>query len=343
VGDAPPPQAYGFDESLVSFEGLGERILPPGGLSDASAKLGRGTIRRVEKHEQTGVYVDRAIDFMRRNSDSPFFVRLFPNDVHDGHHPAPGSEEKWKAVTDNPFEQRFFAVLEELDLQIGRLVDAVDSLGLAERTLIVFTSDNGPTDWPFYYKQGWNPPGFTGPLFGRKWCLYEGGIRMPFIARWPGVIPAGEIDDETVMCGIDLAPTFCRLAGADVPGEIVFDGEDMSRALLDGPVRRQRPIFWQYGTPHAECRPGDPRFVSPSLAVMDGNWKLLADPGGTSAQLFDLAADPGETVNLLVREPGKARTLWAELRRWAGEMGFETSDGDLVPPAARPESRSLEK
>ena len=145
VDDAPLPQAYGFDESLVAFEGLGDRLLT--NRKNASVKLGHGRISFCNRWEKTEKYTDRAIDFIRRHKDQPFYVRLFPNDVHDPHVALPGSEEKWKSVTNNPWEQKFFAVLEEMDRQLGRLINEIDRLGLAEQTLIVFTSDNGPTDW----------------------------------------------------------------------------------------------------------------------------------------------------------------------------------------------------
>ncbi|MEJ2701328.1 MAG: sulfatase-like hydrolase/transferase [Sedimentisphaerales bacterium] len=331
IGDAPLPQEYGFDESLVAFEGLGDRILfSKKGLSGPSAKLGRGKIEYLPKHQSTQRYVDRTLQFIRKNPVRPFYIELFPNDVHDAHQPPREAIKKWKAVTKNPFEQKFFAVLEELDRQIGRLLDGLDAEGLAERTLIVLTSDNGPTDWPSYYRKGFDPPGFTGRLYGRKWSLYEGGIRMPFIARWKGVIPAGAVDDETVMCGIDLAPTFCHFARVDVTESVRYDGEDMHDALLGKPRRRRRPIFWQYGDPYARLRPGNPDFVSPSLAVRDGNWKLLINPDGTQARLFNLAKDPGERSNLLDKNPRIAADLWKKVRDWAGSFGLATKD---VSPA----------
>ncbi len=329
VGDAPLPQAYGFDESLVSFEGLGDRVLfPNDGLCKQSAALGRGNIRVIPKHDSTETYANRTIAFMEAHKETPFYIELFPNDVHDPHLPKPEAVEKWKAVTDNPFEQKFFAVLEELDRQVGRVVDTVDELGLAERTLIVLTSDNGPTDWPSYYKQGQTPPGFTGPFYGRKWCLYEGGIRMPFIARWKGTIPAGKTNGTSVMCGIDLSPTFCRIADVTVDDAIRHDGQDMYEALLGRPVTRSEPIFWQYGKPYAKLMPGNPDFVSPSLAIRDGDWKLLIDPDGSNAHLYDLASDPGEKTNLLSDDPDQAKELWRKIRQWAASVGIETEAND---------------
>jgi len=333
VDDAPLPAAYGFDESLVAFEGLGDRLLT--NPKNSSVKLGHGEIEFCQPWEKTQKYTDRAMDFIRRHRDRPFYVRLFPNDVHDPHVPWPGAEEKWRSVTDNPWEQTFFAVLEEMDKQIGRLVDEIDALGLAENTLIVFTSDNGPTDWPKYYREeGITPPGFTGPFFGRKWSLFEGGIRMPFIACWKGTIPAGAKDEESVMSGIDLSPTFCSLAGAEVPEVENLDGLDCSDVLQGTPSARAKPLFWQYGAPHAVLKAGKAEYQSPSFAIRDGTWKFLVNPDGSEARLFNLSDDPGEQNNLLDQEPKRVAHLFGKTGAWAEQIGFDFDrDAKPVKPA----------
>lgn len=328
VKEAPLPTEYGFDETLVAFEGLGDRLLVPGkkGLEAASRQLGRGKITNVQKWERSRIYADRTIDFMRRHQDKPFYIRYFPNDVHDAHVPEPGSEKKWESVTSNPYEQLFFAVLEEMDRQIGRVLDELDTLGLSENTLVVFTSDNGPTDWPRYYKEGVQPPGFTGPYYGRKWSLYEGGIRMPFIARWTGKIPAGVVDETSVMAGIDLSPTFCAAAGVPIPEGETLDGINCLEILKGTPADRPKPLVWQYGEPYANLKPGHEPFISPSLAVRQGDWKLLANANGSNAMLFNLAKDPGETTNLAAQQPERVAGLWQLIRDWAGEMGQEVAE-----------------
>jgi arylsulfatase A-like enzyme len=308
VDDAPEPSAYGFDEHLVNFEGMGPRI----------------DQQQTPKHKWTEIYVDRAIDFIRRNQDTPFFLRLFPNDVHDRHEPATESVGQWTAVTEDPTWQRFFAVLEEMDRQIGRLVVQIDSLGLAEQTLILLTSDNGPTDWPSYYRDQEivHPPGFTGSFFGRKWSLYEGGIRMPLIARWKGRIASGATNSQSIVAGIDLPVIFRNLAGVPVAASEMLDGIDMTAALLGQPIQRPRPIFWQYGKPFARLMPGNPRYISPSLAMRDGRWKLLMNPDGSEMQLFDVVADVGETNNLADDQPQIVERMRALLLEWYREIGY---------------------
>jgi len=308
VDDAPHPQAYGFDKSVVSFEGLGARVLPPGGLSRQSEKLGQGDIRHAEKHDLTEIYVNRAIEFIRENKDKPFYINLWPNDVHDSHRPKPELLEKYKEFADNKYKQRFYAVLDELDRQIGRVTEEIERLGLDDSTLIVFASDNGPTDRDDYYEEGFEPPGSVGPLYGRKWSLYEGGIRVPFVVRWKGTIPQGKVNEESVICGLDLFASLCSIAGIDL--EVTnFDGEDMSRALMGREIRRSSPIFWEYRRNEHYLKPGNPDYVSPNLAVREGDWKLLIKDDGSDVQLYNLRKDIGETTNLVEEYPKVAGRL----------------------------------
>ena len=321
VDDAPLPQAYGFDESLVAFEGLGDRIISnPAGV-ERGKKLGHGKVTGCEPWERIQIQTDRTIDFIKRHQDQPFYVRLFPNDVHDRHDPFPGSADKYNSVSDHQPERDFLAVLEELDRQIGRLVNEIDKLGLAENTLIVFTSDNGPTDWPKKYLNGGRPAGFTGPYRGRKWSLFEGGVRMPFIARWKGTIPAGAEDNESLVSAIDMSPTICHLAG--VPVESDLDGIDRSDVLLGKPSDRAQPIFWQYGHPHAILKGGKPEYQSPTFSMREGRWKFLVNPDGSGAQLYDLEADEGETKNLVKQEPERVASMSAQMAKWAENVGFD--------------------
>jgi arylsulfatase A-like enzyme len=330
VDDAPLPQAYGFDESLVSFEGLGDRIISnPKGVERARA-LGHGKVIPCERWERMQIQTDHTIDFIRRYREKPFYVRLFPNDVHDAHVPRPGSADKFKSVSDDPYVRDFFAVLEEMDKQIGRVVSTIDELNLGKKTLILFTSDNGPTDWPRKYKTG-PPAGFTGPYRGRKWSLFEGGIRMPFIARWTGTIPAGIEDTSSVMSAIDVSPTICRLAGVSVEDDL--DGLDRSDVVLGKASRRSKPVFWQYGHPHAILKGGKPEHQSPTFAMRDGSWKFLINPDGSEAQLYDLEADEGETANLLSKQPERAAAMGRQISAWADDLGFAfDSESPLTAP-----------
>ena len=182
------------------------------------------------------MYVDKTIAFLRKNKEKPCYVHLWLNDVHDAHVPAPGEQEKFAQASDNEFEQKLFAVLVAMDREIGRLVEAVAKEGLAEETMFVLTGDNGPTAWKRqYYDKGVDPPGDTGPFRGRKWSLYEGGIRQPLIVRWTGKVPAGR-------CGRgDRARRSRLLSDLHLPGGGAGPGGRVRRDRREGGLPRQAP------------------------------------------------------------------------------------------------------
>jgi arylsulfatase A-like enzyme len=324
VGNAPKPKAYGFDASLVSFEGLGERLLDKGhGLSRLSGELGRGKTHLVQKHEKTRIYVDRAIEFIRENRKGPFYLHLWPNDVHDPFQPSKAQLEAVPAQVDraNPQQWRkFFAVLKAMDKQIGRLTDAIDRMGLAEETLIVLTSDNGPTAWQRYYrgdKGEGSAPGFTDGLRGRKWSLYEGGIRMPLIVRWTGHTPTGKVNKTTVGAAVDLLPSLCAIAGVELPADYRSDGVDLSREMLGrAETVRARPLFWEYNSLGGNIQPGLKQDRSPVLAMRDGDWKLLTNADGSNTELYNLATDRDESENLADRYPRRTTRMKGRLLDW---------------------------
>ncbi len=312
VGDAPLPTEYGFDESLTSFEGFGDRVLPPGRLSELNEKLGRGKITHAPQAELTSIYVDRTIDFIKRAGDAnkPFYVHLWLNDVHDPFNPKSERFKSYERYSSNKYLQQYYATIDEMDRQIGRLLKSLDN-----NTMVIVLSDNGPTAWPRYYKEGLEPPGSTAGMRGRKWSLYEGGIRVPFMARLPGRIPAGGVDETTVISSLDLFPTCCELAGVKPP-RIAFDGEDMSRALLGRAKKRKSDLFWDYGRDSSYLRPGIPRDASPNLALRSGDWKLLMNGDGTSLELYNLDRSRNEETNVAAAHPEITRKLSARLLRW---------------------------
>ncbi len=325
VDYAPLIQEYGFDKSFTSFEGLGDRVLfnnHP--LSKQSAELEKGKILWADKCDVTKMYVDSALAFVNRNKETPFYLHLFPDDVHDEHWPRPENVEIFKSITDNPYEQQFFAVLEELDNQIGRFIAGLKEMGELDNTLIIFTSDNGPTDWPWYFDRSTYPesyegelyaPGFANPFNGRKWSLYEGGIRMPFIVNWAGHIEQGTVDSTTVMSAIDFYPTICSILGIDYPEDL--DGVDKSKAFFGEPILEVPPIMWQYASNRGgSILPGDTSNISPNMAIRDGDWKLLINVDGTDGKLYNLKEDQGETTNLILEEEEIAEELTNKLISW---------------------------
>lgn len=332
LGNVPFPTDYGFDKSLVSFEGIGDRVLFPGAdLCEQSAKLGKGKFIWAPKCISTSIYVDSALTFINKCANDPFYINLCPNDVHDPHLPDSINVEKWKKVTDNPWEQKFFAVLEELDRQIGRFINGLDEMGKLDNTIILFTSDNGPTDWPHYYEQSsypanyegkLYPPGFTGSLYGRKWSLYEGGIREPFFVYWKDHFPKGKTDNQTVISAIDIFPSVCSILGI-LPTENL-DGSDKSAAFFGNPIELVPPVMWEYSSnPGGSIKPGNKDFISPNLAIRHGDWKLLINADSTNIQLYNLKNDPGETLNLADENHEIVKKLSVEIINWRKSMPVE--------------------
>jgi len=212
-------------------------------------------------------------------------------------------------------KQIYYASVTDLDTQIGRLISRIDKLGLADNTIIAFSSDNGPEDFDIRNAVH-SGIGSAGPFRGRKRSLYEGGVRMPFIVRWSNRAPAGKVDNTTVIAGVDWLPTVCSLAGVRLPADLNPDGQDMSDALLGKPKQRAKPLMWQWRFRVF----GDMTNKCPMLAVREGNWKLLMNPDRSRVELYDLIKDPTELDNVADQNPQIVRRLSAQLLKWQATL-----------------------
>ena len=339
VGEAPLITEYGFDTSLTNFEGLGPRILP---LKDAydgkpprkhalgSDRLGRGEIRWEDRSTITASFTSAAIQFARRaaEQDRPFYINLWPDDVHSPFFPPRGRRG------DGTKRTLYHGVLDTMDEQLGRLFDFIrNDRTLNDNTLILVCSDNGP-------EQG---AGSAGPFRGFKTHLFEGGIRSPLVAWGPGLIDkqhAGSRNTRSVFSAIDLVPTLLSLAGVSPPASVVFDGESLPDVLLGtSHASRQKPIFFR--------RPPDrDTFYGvadlPDLAIRQGRWKLLCEYDGTDSLLFDLNADPGETLNRAATHPEITRRLTESLLLWHASMPPDRG-AEFKQPARRKKTTSSKK
>lgn len=301
VTNAPPFSAYGFDEHASTWES-------PEPHPDITATNWIWSPEdKVKRWDRSAFFVDKALDFLKRHRDQPCYVNVWPDDVHT---PWVPSQERLSEYPNGPEEERNFrAVLDEYDRQVGRLLAGLKELGLDERTLLIFASDNGPL--PTF--QGRRAAG----LRGSKLSLYEGGLRMPFLVRWPGHTPAGHLDDQSVLQAVDLFPTLCALAGAATPKDARLDGQDFSAALLGQPTAtRAQPLFWEYGRNEDAFAYPKGADRSPNVAVREGNWKLLLNADGSGRELYNIIADPKETTNLTDKEPSVADKLAAQALAW---------------------------
>ena len=290
VEDAPKISAYGFDENASTWESPEPHPDIEGGEEPA----------KVKRWERTAFFVDKTLDFLKRHKEQPCFVQVWPDDVHTLW--VPNGQARRGDTPEN-----FHPVLEEADRQIGRLLDGLRDLGIEQNTLVIFASDNGPM------------PTFGGArtagLRGAKWSLYEAGIRLPFIVRWPDRIPAGKVDETTVFAAVDLLPSLCAISGGTLPENAVLDGEDLSAAWLGRVVVRKHPLFWEYGRNMTFKYPTG-RDRSPNLAVREGPWKLLLNADGSGMELYDVIKDRSEEHDLAASKPELAKRLAASAIRW---------------------------
>jgi len=298
--NAPPFSAYGYDEHSGTYESP-----EPDPMVTATNWIWSPQ-DPVKRWDRTRYFVDRALDFLHRHADKPCYVEIWPDDVHT---PWVPNEAREKKNPESWLRPDFCAVLAQYDVQMGRLFDGLKSLGLETNTLVIFTSDNGPLP-SFNHER-------TGGLRGSKLSLYEGGIRVPFIVRWPGHTTAGRVDEQTVMVGVDLFPTLCVIAHAPMPTGFSFDGEDMSSALFTDPMAHDKTIFWEYGRKSKFFNyPGHPYDRSPHIAIREGQWKLLVNDDGSSTQLYNMAMDANETNNLAAAEPDMTQKMRDEALAW---------------------------
>lgn len=302
VTNAPKFVKYGIDEYASTYES------PEPDPALTATNWIWSEKDSVKRWDRTKYFVDRTLDFMKRHKGTPCFVNLWPDDVHTPWVPRSGTEFNGKFPMNPQEEDAFKGVLESYDVQIGRLLDGLQKLGEAENTIVIFTSDNGPA--PSF--RGSRSGGFRGA----KASLYEGGIRMPFIVSWPGHIPQGKIDDQSVLHATDLLPSLAKIAGVVLPKDYRGDGVDRSALLLGKPSRRNKDIYWEYGRNDIAYNFPKGRERSPRLAIRSGDWKLLMDSDKTKIELYDTVGDPKELYNVEATNPEITRQLSSKLLVW---------------------------
>lgn len=294
--DAPKPDGYGF-QTWNLMRGPWDSTMQPTQSFDA------------------------AVAYLEKPPGEPFFLQVTVHEPHVPYIATLKAMEKFKHLGDRV--QRYAASVYDMDVGVGRILAALKEQGLDDNTLVIFTSDNGPAR-PFAerdapHMQYWNA-GSAGPLRGYKGTLYEGGIRVPFIARWPGRIPAGAVDQTSSVSGVDLLPTLAAAAGVAVPADWSMDGENRLAVLEGKPSSRTGPLFW---------------LADGQRAARKGNYKLvrtLNKKEGAKEELFNLSTDLGEQTDLLSEQPDIAADLRSYLEAREKEMPA-TADPALISEA----------
>lgn len=307
------PSARGFDEAIVS-EG---------------AHFKFATTPKTE--HPAGQYLadfltDKAVDFIRRHRDGPFFLYLPHFGVHAPHQAKPELIERFKnkPAAGGHHDPTYAAMIASVDESVGRVMALLDELNLAENTVLIFSSDNGGVGG--YERpdglirdggpRAGNKESITdnAPLRSGKGSLYEGGIRVPLIVRWPGVTKAGSTSDVPAI-HVDVYPTFLDVAGAKPPADHPLDGASLVPLLRDPAAVLQREAIFQHFPGFLGSGPGLWR-TTPVGVIEAGDWKLMEYFEDHHLELYNLRDDLGETKNLATAEPEKAKELLAKLANW---------------------------
>jgi arylsulfatase A-like enzyme len=268
------------------------------------------------------LFTDRAIDFFQRNKERPFFLYLPyiathfhiqapPEDVAEHRGKFPEKDPK------NPVNATYAAMVTRLDKEVGRVLKALDDLGLAENTLVFFSSDHGAT----FEAGNKGASAFhdsNRPFRGQKRTLWEGGIRVPGVVRWPGKVLAGTVSND-VMHMTDIFPTFLAVAGAKADPAWKVDGRNLLGVWQGKEKAPERTLFWEWRVENSN-----------QLAAMRGDLKLVLT-GTNPPELFNVVTDPGERRNILAKYPTLAQQLRKELTAWLETETEASKEGKVRP------------
>ncbi len=317
------PLRQGFDEANIGQGAYNVKFNPP--------RESKNSIRFSDQITEFG------LQFIEKNRDRPFFLLLSHSDVHVQLNADSTLINKYlnkKTVPGYPGNAVYAAMVEHLDTNIGEIMDKLEETGLENNTILIFYSDNGGLiarydripliaedkipiykDSPLKYIASSN-----APLRAEKGTLYEGGIRVPLIIRWPGKIPEGKVS-EAIVSSIDFYPTLLDITGIPAPSDQIIDGKSILPAITRDEYNPERTIFWHYPVYHHDV---------PTSAVRNGNWKLIENLVTNDLSLYNLRYDLGENLNLVDLYPEKACELESLLNNW---QEYIRADFPVMNPA----------
>jgi arylsulfatase A-like enzyme len=302
-GSTGVPELHGFDTFVGYYDQVHAHSYYPAYLVENSAELQLSGNQGGREGETYAHYVifERAMQFVREHKDAPFFCYLPITPPH-GMFDIPDEDPAWARYRDRewPLEaRRYAAMVTMVDRQVGELLALLRELGLDEDTVVMFSGDNGGAD---YFRDQAHPRGFheanvdpvSGVEFrGKKGQLYEGGLRVPMIVRWPGKVAAGAVSDH--LCYFpDMLPTVAQIAGAAPPADI--DGVSFAPELLGEDQPEHGHLYWELGN---------------QVAVRQARWKLIRAGKRGEWQLYDLSADVSEARDVAAQHPGVVERLAA--------------------------------
>jgi arylsulfatase A-like enzyme len=310
------PNAHGFDYFFGFKSGYHDYYTHNDG--DGKPDLWENDRPIERRGYTTDLVTDRAIAFIEQHAREPFFIDIAYNAPHwpyqvpgkpsaapnNGHHVLPQDAEPSSRAD-------YVAMVEHLDAGVGKVLAALERLGVANDTVVVFTNDNGG-EWLSSME----------PLTGRKWTVWEGGIRVPAIVRWPGRIPAGKVSDQ-VGITMDLTASILAVAGAQVPAEARLEGMNLFPVWEGKAPEVERTLYWRAKQPSRSQR-----------AIRRGDWKVVDDGGHT--YVFNLRTDPSERHDLANRRRDVAQALWPLLAAWEADVDSEAAERRAPASGERP-------
>lgn len=321
----PQPGNQGFDYWFATQNNAGPSHLNPVNFVRNGQPVGPA------QGYSCQVVAEEAIEWLRtkRPANKPFFAHVCFHETHEPIASPPELAQQYPNA-ENGNQALYFANVTNVDRAVARLLAALEEMGEAERTFVLFTSDNGPAELNYYPQgRGARCYGSPGPLRGMKLHIYDGGIRVPGIIRWPGHTRAGQVVDEPV-CSLDLLPTMCAIAGIEPPRGRPLDGTNVLPIFDGRAIERETPLFWVYLM--AESKP--------KAALRDGDWKLVAHwdikeklagvtPEAVRAfkqarfinfELYNLRQDIGEKHDLAGEQPQRVQAMSEMLRKLVGQV-----------------------
>jgi N-acetylgalactosamine-6-sulfatase len=279
-----------------------------------------------------------AIQFMKQNADQPFYVNIWGHSTHFPVNPPPKlagafneievNRRDFSETMQHKFDEsvrldqdldesmrQYLGDVYSIDLNVGRVLEAIDELGIRDNTIVVFSSDHGPapvivaSKGPREFSK--NMLGYAGEFRGGKHTQFEGGTRVPLIIRWPGHVKAGRVDTQCVTSFIDWMPTLCAIVGIkQLPEQL--DGEDISDIWLGAERERSKPLYWRVSSSRA------------APAMRDAQWKLhLGSRRDAEVELYNLSDDPAESRNVAEQHPDVVARMTAKLEAWVAELPEE--------------------
>jgi len=303
VSDGPSPLEYGYDDY---------------GCFNISSQFH-------QMSADSTIY--RTIEFIEKNKKKPFFVNTWIHATHTPHYP----KEKYlkQFVNLNERERVYASIIADADTKIGLLFDKLKELDLDDNTLVIFASDNGPEITGTHQ---WGDDNSTGPglgsyfsvgttagLNGQKHSIFAGGVRVPFIVRWPGVTPDGIIDSTTAIASVDILPTFAELAGITLPDDFKPDGQSMVEAIKGEPFKRDKTIYWQWKS--SRNRP----YFWANAGIEEDNWRLLVNEELGMLELYNLNSDWAEQKDVSASHPEMVKQLLLKIKNWEKTLPEEPS------------------